>query len=57
MSDDPVERLFRRLRIDTPLPPPGPTRWATLAGMAIGGLVALLVVVFFVVLAIEAYRG
>jgi len=57
MTRDPMERLLAALRIDTPLPPPGPRRWATLAGLAVGGAVAVLVVVFFVVVAMGAWRG
>jgi hypothetical protein len=30
-------------RIDAPLPTRGPARWATIAGLVVGGLVALLV--------------
>lgn len=51
------ERLLRALRIDAPLPPDGPARWATLAGLAVGGVVALLVVVFFVVVALGRGAG
>ena len=47
-----MDRLLRALRIDAPLPPPGPARWATLAGLGVGGLVAVLVVVFFFVVAL-----
>jgi len=57
VTGHPLERLLRALRIDAPLPPPGPRRWATLAGMALGGAVAVLVVVFFVVVAMGAWRG
>jgi hypothetical protein len=42
-------RQLHPLRIDAPLPPSGPARWFTVAGLAFGGLVAWLVVVFFVV--------
>lgn len=48
------ERVLRALRIDAPLPPRGPARWATLAGLAVGGLVAVLVVVCFAVVAFGA---
>lgn len=51
-----MERLLRTLRIDAPLPPRGPARWATLAGLAFGAAVAVLVVVFFVVVALDAWR-
>ncbi|MBK9519913.1 MAG: hypothetical protein IPO09_21840 [Anaeromyxobacter sp.] len=43
-------RLLNAFRIDAPLPPSGLTRWATILGMAFGGLVAMLVVVFMGVL-------
>ncbi len=43
------------LRIDAELPPSGPARWGTIAGMAFGGLVAVLVVVFFAVLVAEGW--
>ncbi len=52
MSGRPLDRLLRALRIDAPLPPRGLARYATLAGIGVGGLVALLVVVFFVVVAL-----
>lgn len=57
MTGDPMERLLRALRIDAPLPPPGPRRWATLAGLALGGAVAVLVVVFFFVVALGGWRS
>jgi hypothetical protein len=57
MNDLPMDRLLRALRIDAPLPPPGWARWATLAGLAFGGLVAVLVVVFFGVVALGGYGG
>jgi hypothetical protein len=57
MADDPMERLLRALRIDAPLPPRGPARWATLAGLAAGGLVAVLVVLFFALVALGASAG
>jgi hypothetical protein len=50
-------RRLHPFRIDAPLPPGGPARWVTVAGLAIGGLVAALVVVFAAVLAWSAYRG
>jgi hypothetical protein len=49
-------RILRALRIDAELPPSGPARWATIAGMAFGGLVAILVVVFFAVVVIEGFQ-
>ncbi len=57
MTRDPLQQLLLALRIDAPLPPPGPARWATLAGLAVGGLVAVLVVVFFGVVAWGAWKG
>jgi hypothetical protein len=56
-TGDPAERLLRALRIDAPLPPRGPARWATLLGLGLGGLVAVLVVVFFGVVAWGAWRS
>lgn len=55
--DAPMDRLLRALRIDAPLPPRGPARWATLVGLAVGGLVAVLVVLVFAVVALGAYEG
>jgi hypothetical protein len=43
------------LQIDAELPPSGPARWATIAGMMFGGLVAVLVVVFFAVVVAEGW--
>lgn len=57
MTSDPLERLLRALRIDAPLPPRGPARWATLAGLAVGGAVAVLVVIFFAVVVLGVWRG
>lgn len=42
----PKRPLLSMFRIDAGLPPSGIARWATLAYMAIGGIVALLVPVF-----------
>jgi hypothetical protein len=42
-------------RIDAELPPSGPARWGTIAGMAFGGLVAVLVVVFFALVVVEGW--
>jgi hypothetical protein len=50
-------RRLHPLRIDAPLPPHGLARWATVAGLACGGLVAGLVVVFFLVVVWGAYAG
>ncbi len=44
-------------RIDAPLPPRGPARWATIAGMVVGGLVAALVPVVLAVLLWGAWAG
>jgi hypothetical protein len=48
-------RIPDAFRIDAALPPAGPARWATIAGMAFGGLVAVLVVVFFAVVVVEGW--
>jgi hypothetical protein len=47
-------RRLHPLRIDAPLPPSGPARWATVAALAFGGLVAWLVVVFFLVVLVSS---
>jgi hypothetical protein len=47
----------RWLRIDAPLPPSGLARWATVAGLTIGGLIAALVVAMGVAAAWGALRG
>jgi hypothetical protein len=46
-----------RLPFDAPLPPPGPRRWAVLCALAVGGLVALLVPVFFAIVLLSYIRG
>jgi hypothetical protein len=46
-----------RLPFEAPLPPSGPRRWAVLAMLAVGGLVALLVPVFFAVVLLSLLRG
>jgi hypothetical protein len=46
-----------RLPFDAPLPPPGPRRWAVLAALAAGGLVALLVPVLFGIVVLSFLRG
>jgi hypothetical protein len=46
-----------RLPFDAPLPPAGPRRWAVLAMLAAGGIVALLVPVFFAVVLLSLLRG
>lgn len=43
--------------IDAPLPAGGAMRWATIAGLVVGGIVALLVPVFFAVMLIGMLRG
>lgn len=58
----PVRRkLFRGKKnpfaIDAPLPPAGAARWATIAGLVIGGLVALSVPIFFALMLFETLRG
>ncbi len=54
-------KLFRGKKnpfaIDAPLPPRGAVRWATIAGLVVGGIVALLVPVFFAVMLIGMLRG
>jgi hypothetical protein len=54
-------KLFRGKRnpfaIDAPLPAGGAMRWATIAGLVVGGIVALLVPVFFAVMLIGMLRG
>ncbi|HET9551655.1 MAG TPA: hypothetical protein VFP50_01690 [Anaeromyxobacteraceae bacterium] len=50
-------KLPRALQIDAPLPPRGPARWATIAGLVVGGLVAVLVPVFFAVLLWGLWNG
>jgi hypothetical protein len=49
--------LRLRLPFDAPLPPSGVRRWAVLAALLVGGLVALLVPVFFAVMLFELVRG
>lgn len=46
-----------RLPFEASLPPPGPGRWAVLGMLAVGGIVALLVPVFFVVVLLSLVRG
>ncbi len=43
--------------IDAPLPPPGPARWAAIAGLVVGGIVAVLVPVFLAVMVLGLLRG
>lgn len=44
-------------RIDAPLPPRGPARWATIGGMVVGGLVAALVPVVLGLMVWELLAG
>ncbi len=46
-----------RLPFDAALPPPGPGRWAVLGMLVVGGIVALLVPVFFAVVLLSLLRG
>jgi hypothetical protein len=46
-----------RLPFDAPLPPAGVRRYAVLAALLVGGLVALLVPVFFAIVLFELLRG
>jgi LPS O-antigen subunit length determinant protein (WzzB/FepE family) len=46
-----------RLPFDAPLPPSGPRRWAVLAMLVVGGLVALLVPVVFAIVLLSMMRG
>ena len=56
--------MSRRMRgkrtpfaIDAPLPPAGAARWATIAGLVIGGIVAVLVPIFLAVMLLGMLRG
>jgi hypothetical protein len=55
--DSRAVKIPSALRIDAELPPSGPARWATIAGMLFGGLVAVLVVVFFAVVVAEGWTA
>ncbi len=46
-----------RLPFDAPLPPSGARRWAVLAMLAVGGLVALLVPLVFAVMLFSMLFG
>ncbi len=46
-----------RLPFDAPLPPAGARRWAVLAMLAVGGLVALLVPIVFAIVMLSMLRG
>lgn len=50
-------RVKFRLPFDAQLPASGPRRWAVLAMLGLGGLVALLVPVFFAVVLLSLLRG
>ena len=54
-------KLFRGKRnpfaIDAALPADGAARWGTIAGLVVGGIVALLVPVFFAVMLFGMLRG
>lgn len=43
--------------IDAPLPAGGALRWGTIAGLVVGGIVAVLVPVFFLVMLFGMLRG
>jgi hypothetical protein len=43
--------------IDAPLPPRGARRWAAIAGLVVGGIVAVLVPIFLVVMVVGLLRG
>ena len=46
-----------RLPFDAPLPPAGPRRWAVIAALVVGGLVALLVPVVFAIVLFSLVWG
>lgn len=46
----PILKKKNIFAIDAPLPPSGPRRWAAIAGLVVGGLVAVLVPVVFAVM-------
>ncbi len=50
-------KLRLRLPFEAALPPAGPRRWAVLGMLALGGIVALLVPVFFAVVLLSFLRG
>jgi hypothetical protein len=47
---NPLRRKKNPFAIDAPLPPHGPARYATIAGLVVGGAVALLVPVVLIVM-------
>lgn len=53
----PLLRKKNPFAIDAQLPPRGPARWAAIVGLVVGGIVALLVPVFFAVMVIGLLRG
>jgi hypothetical protein len=53
----PILRKKNPFAIDAQLPPRGPARWAAIVGLVVGGIVALLVPVFFAVMVIGLLRG
>ncbi len=53
----PPVKLHLRLPFDAPLPAAGPRRWAVLCMLALGGIVALLVPLFFAVVLLSYLRG
>jgi hypothetical protein len=53
----PILRKKHLFAIDAPLPPGGPARLATLVGLVVGGIVALLVPIFFAVTLLGMLQG
>ncbi|BDG05307.1 hypothetical protein [Anaeromyxobacter oryzae] len=53
----PILRKKNPFAIDAPLPPRGPARWAAITGLVVGGIVAVLVPIFFLVFVIGLLRG
>ena len=49
--------LPRWLRIDAPLPPSGPGRWATIASLVVSGTIAALVVIMAAAMAWSVLFG
>jgi hypothetical protein len=47
---NPLRRKKNPFSIDAPLPPKGPARYATIAGLVVGAAVALLVPIVFLVM-------
>jgi hypothetical protein len=46
-----------RLPFDSPLPPSGARRYLVLAALIVGGVVALLVPIFFAIVLVSIVRG